>query len=83
MKSEPSNDKDLIQRRTSEVTLNNSDIDTADSNVTRVDSDSDTDSVTTVISCGPEDVQRLQGEPPGGVEVLIQSSVHGHSKVAP
>ena len=65
LRSETPNDNTVVQIKTPEVTLNNSDIDAADSNITQanVANDSDTDSVTTVGSCSMAEVQQLQGEP--------------------
>ena len=52
-----------------DVTLDNSDTDDVESDVTTTANfanDSDTDSVTTLVESGADEVQRLQGEPPGG-----------------
>ncbi|KAI0222371.1 hypothetical protein LSAT2_026382 [Lamellibrachia satsuma] len=62
LSSEAPNDNTEVQTKTPEVTLNNSDIDAADSNITQANiaNDSDTDSVTTVGSCSMAEVQQLQ-----------------------
>ena len=52
-----------------DVTLDNSDTDDVETDVTTTANfanDSDTDSVTTLVESGADEVQRLQGEPPGG-----------------